>query len=153
MKFLELRVYVDGANKGERRLIRMMAMKYILCGDKRSYDGIHLRYLKKAEVERVMEEVHHGNCGPHMNGRMLAKKILRMGYYWNTMETDCVDFVKSYHIYQTHANLNHVPPSELYSMTFPWPFLVWGIDVIGRKALKASNRHKYILVTIDYFTK
>ena len=156
MKFLELRVYVDGANKGERRLIRMMAMKYILCGEwlyKRSYDGIHLRYLKKAEVERVMEEVHHGNCGPHMNGRMLAKKILRMGYYWNTMETDCVDFIKSYHIYQTHANLNHVPPSELYSMTFPWPFLVWGIDVIGRKALKASNRHKYILVTIDYFTK
>ena len=88
-----------------------------------------------------------------MNGRMLAKKILRMGYYWNTMETNCAGFVKSCHDYQMHANLNHVPPSELYSMTSLWPFLVWGIDVIGRIAPKASNGHKYILVATEYFTK
>ena len=112
-----------------------------------------LHCLKKKEAERVMEEVHQGICGPHMNGRMLAKKILRIGYYWNTMETDCVDFVKSFHDCQTHANLIHVPPSKLYNMTSPWPFLVWGIDVIGRIALKASNGHEYILVAIDCFTK
>ena len=100
-----------------------------------------------------MEEVHQGIYGPHMNGRMFAKKILRMGYYWSTMETDCVDYVKCCHVCQTHANLNHVPPYELYSMTSPWPFLVWGIHVIGKMAPKASNRHKYILVAIDYFTK
>ena len=84
-----------------------------------------------------MEEVHQGICDPHMNGRMLAKKILRMWYYWNTMETDCVDYVKSCHDCQTHANLNHVPPSELYSMTSPWSFSVSGIDVIGRITPKA----------------
>ena len=88
-----------------------------------------------------------------MNGRMLAKKILSMRYYWNTIETNCVDFVKSCHYCQTHANLNHVPPSEIYNMTFPWPFSVWSIDVIGRIALKAANRHEYIPVAIDYFTK
>ena len=88
-----------------------------------------------------------------MNGRMLAKKILRMGYYWNTMETNCVDYVKSCLDCQTHANLNHVPPNELYSMTSPWPFSFWGIDVIGRIAPKASNGHEYILMAIDYFTK
>ena len=88
-----------------------------------------------------------------MNGRMLAKKVLRIMYYWNTIETNCVDFVKSCHDCQTHANLKHMPPSELYSMTFPWPFSVWGIDVIGRIAPKASNGHEYILVAIDYFTK
>ena len=53
----------------------------------------------------------------------------------------------------TQVNLNHVPPSELDSMTFPWPFLVWGIYVIGRIVAKASNGHGYILVAIDYFTK
>ena len=100
-----------------------------------------------------MEEVHQGIYGPHLNGRMLAKKILKMGYYWNTMETDCVDYVKSSHDCQTHANLNHVPPSELYNMTSPWLFLVWDIDVIGRIAPKASNGHEYILVAIDYFIK
>ena len=131
-------------------------MQYILYGGqlyRRSYNGVHLCCLKKEEVERVRKEVHQGICGPFMNGRMLAKKILRMGYYWNTMEVDCVDFVKSCHGYQTHANLNHVLPNELYNMTFPWTFLVWGIDVIGRIAPRASNGHEYILVAIDYFTK
>ena len=100
-----------------------------------------------------MEEVHQGIYDPYMKRRILAKKILRMRYYWNTIETNCVDFVKSYHDCQTHANLNHVSPSELYSMTSPWPFSTWGIDVIGRIATKASNGHEYILVAIDYFTK
>ena len=31
--------------------------------------------------------------------------------------------------------------------------MVWGIDVIGRIAPKASNGHEYILVAFDYFTK
>ena len=82
VKFLELGIYP--ANKRECCSIRMMAMQYILCGGqlhRRSYDGMHLRFLKKEEVERVMEEVHQGICGPHINGRMLSKKILRMGYY------------------------------------------------------------------------
>ena len=69
------------------------------------------------------------------------------------MEADYVDLVKSCHDFQTQVNLNHVPPNELYSMTFPWPFSVWSIDVIGRIAVKASNGHEYILVAIDYFTK
>ena len=64
-----------------------------------------------------------------------------------------MDYVKSCHDCQTHANLNHVPPSELYSMTSPWPFSIWGIDLIGRIAPKALNEHEYILVAIDYFTK
>ena len=156
MKFLELGVYPDGVNKREHRSIRIMAMQYILYGGqlyRRSYDGIHLHCLKKEEVDRVMEEVHQGIYGPHMNRRMLAKKIPRMRYYWNTMETNCVDFVKNFHDCQTHANLNHVSPSELYSMTSPWPFSVWGIDVIERIAPKASNGHEYILVVIDLFTK
>ena len=94
-------------------------MQCILCGGqlyRRSYNAVHIRCLKKEEAERVMEEVHQGICGPHMNGRMFTKKILRIGYYWRTMETDCVDFVKNCHDCQTHANLNYVPPSELYSM-------------------------------------
>ena len=84
MKFLELGAYSDGANMREHRSIKMMATQYILCGGqlyRRSYDGIHLCCLKKEEAKRVMEEVHQGICGPYMNERILAKKILREGYY------------------------------------------------------------------------
>ncbi|PKI77624.1 hypothetical protein CRG98_001962, partial [Punica granatum] len=49
------------------------------------------------ESRRLMDEVHGGNCGPHMNGLMLAKKLMRLGYYWSTMETDCVKRVRHCH--------------------------------------------------------
>ncbi|XP_077251879.1 uncharacterized protein LOC143891125 [Tasmannia lanceolata] len=60
-------------------------------------------------------------------------------------------------IEQTHegvyANLIHVPPSQLHSLTSPWPFSVWGIDIIGKISPKSSSGHEYILVAIDYSTK
>ena len=127
MKFMELGAYLDSVDKRECLSIRMMATQYILCGGqlyRRSYDGVYLRCFKKEEPETVMEEVYQGICGSHMNGRMLAKKILRIGHYWNKMEIDYVEYVKSFHDCQTHTNLNHVPPSKLYSMTSSWPFSV-----------------------------
>ena len=35
----------------------------------------------------------------------------------------------------------------------PWPFSMWGIDVIEAIEPKAANGHNFILVAIDYFTK
>ena len=52
-----------------------------------------------------------------------------------------------------HGDLIHVPPSELHALTSPWPFSVWGIDIIGKISPKSSSGHEYILVAIDYFTK
>ncbi len=42
----------------------------------------------------MLEEVHQGICGAHSSGLMLEKKLLRMGYYWPTMEVDAYHFVK-----------------------------------------------------------
>ncbi|KAL4638290.1 hypothetical protein ACB092_03G136500 [Castanea dentata] len=88
MKFLELGAYLEGADKRERCSIRMMKIQYILCGGqlyRRSYDCMHLHCLKKEKAEKVMEEVHQGICGPHMNERMLGMKILSMWYYWRSI--------------------------------------------------------------------
>ena len=52
-----------------------------------------------------------------------------------------------------HGDLIHVPPFELHALTSPWPFSVWGIDIIGKISPKSSSGHEYILVAIDYFTK
>ena len=43
--------------------------------------------------------------------------------------------------------------TSLNVLTGPWPFSMWGIDVIEVIETKASNRHHFILVAIDYFTK
>ena len=46
-----------------------------------------------------------------------------------------------------------MPPSELHALTSPWPFSVWGIDIIEKISPKSSSGHEFILVAIDYFTK
>jgi hypothetical protein len=121
-RFVEDGSYPEGADKKDRRALRLVATQYIICGGvlyRRSYEGIHLRCVDEVEAERLINEVHLGVCGPHMNGKMLAKGILRMGFYWTTLEDDCVDFVRKCHQCQVHANLNHIPPKELYNMTSP----------------------------------
>ena len=54
---------------------------------------------------------------------------------------------------QVHGDLKHIPPMPLHTMTSPWPFSTWGIYIIGKIHLVASNGHEFILVAIDYFTK
>ena len=81
---------------------------------------------------------------------MLARKIIRTGNFWLTMETDCCQFVQRCSKGQMHG---HVPPSELHALTSPWPFSVWGIDVLGKVSPKSYSSHEYTLVAIDYFTK
>ena len=114
--------------------------------------GDHL-CLNRASADRVMREVHTGVYGPHMGGHMLVHKITRTGYFWLTMETDCYKFVQRCSECQMHGDLIHVPPSKLHSLTSPWPFSVWGIDIIGKISPKSSSGHEYILVAIGYFTK
>ena len=109
--------------------------------------------LDRASTDRVMRKVHAEVCGPHMGGHMLTCKIIRLGYFWFTMETDCFQFVQKCPECQMHGDLIHVPPSKLHALTSSWPFSMWGIDIIGNILPKSSNGHEFILVAIDYFTK
>ena len=120
---------------------------------KRMPTGVHLRCVDKNEAQKLIEAVHEGVCGVHMNGTVLAKKIARQGYFWLTMEMNCVKFMKKYHNYQVYVDVSHLPSMELQGMTSPWPFIVWGIDIIEEVRPKASNGHRYIIVAIDYFSK
>ena len=88
-----------------------------------------------------------------MSGHMLACKIMRTGYFWLTMETDCCQFVQRCPKCQMHRDLIYIPPLELHALTSSWPFSIWGIDIIRKILPKSSNGHEFILVAIDYFTK
>ena len=46
-----------------------------------------------------------------------------------------------------------MPSTLLNVISSPWPFSLWGIDVIEMIESKASNGHCFILVAINYFTK
>nr|XP_004240690.1 uncharacterized protein LOC101246060 [Solanum lycopersicum] len=126
----------------QKRSIRRLARGFFLSGGilyKKTPDLGLLRCVNAQEASTIMIEVHSGVCGPHMNGYVLAKKILRAGYYWLTMERDSIRFVRKCHECQIHGDLIHSPPSELHAMSAPWPFVAWGMDVIGPIEPKASN--------------
>jgi len=109
--------------------------------------------LRCVDAEQMLVKVHEGSFGTHDNGHVMARKILRVGYYWLTMKNDCCVHVRKCHKCQTFADNVNALPVPLNELAAPWPFSMWGIDVIGAIEPKASNRHRFILVAIDYFTK
>ena len=88
-----------------------------------------------------------------MNAHMLSRKIMRLDYYRTTMEVDRMAHVRKCHQCQVHGDLKQMPPMPLHTMTSPWPFSTWGIDIIWKLHPTASNGHEFILVAIDHFTK
>ncbi|XP_039173498.1 uncharacterized protein LOC120295942 [Eucalyptus grandis] len=156
MNYIKRQEFPKGSTLADRKYIMKMASKFFVSGEnlyKRSYDSVLLRCVDATEATQIMQEVHEGICSPHMNGHMMAKKIMRLGYYWLTLESDYIKHVRSCHRCQIHGDKINVPPTELHQFSEPWPFLMWGIDVIGPINPKASNGHRFILVVIDYFSK
>nr|XP_027191080.1 uncharacterized protein LOC101494924 [Cicer arietinum] len=154
--YVKNKEYPLGISENDKRVLRRLSMNFFLNGDvlyKRNHDMVLLRCVDKAEAGKIIQEVHEGSFGTHANGHTMARKILRAGYYWLTMESDCFSHVKKCHKCQIYADKIHVPPTSLNVLTSPWPFSMWGMDVIGLIEPKASNGHRFILVAIDYFTK
>uniref|UniRef100_A0A2N9GUA5 Integrase catalytic domain-containing protein n=1 Tax=Fagus sylvatica TaxID=28930 RepID=A0A2N9GUA5_FAGSY len=148
--------YPPRATENEKKYIRRMAFQFFLSGEilyKRTHDATLLRCVDAEEANRLIQEMHAGLMGAHANGPFLARKIMRAGYYWLTMERDCIRHVQTCHKCQMYQNSKNAPPQYLHTMASPWPFSAWGMDVIGAITPKASNGHEFILVAIDYFTK
>ena len=96
-QFLSCGTYPKSATVKDRRALRQLATRFVICGEslyKQLPDGLLLLCLDRAFVNRVMREVHAGVCGPHMGGHMLAQKIMRTCYFWLTMEADCCQFIQ-----------------------------------------------------------
>ncbi|XP_058220773.1 uncharacterized protein LOC131330991 [Rhododendron vialii] len=83
-RFVEKGEYPIEARKKDKVTLQRMAAQYIICGGnlyRRLHCGMHKLCIHGAETKRVMEEIHEGVCGSHINDMMLAKKILRQGYF------------------------------------------------------------------------
>ncbi|XP_058217385.1 uncharacterized protein LOC131328460 [Rhododendron vialii] len=95
--FVEYGEFPAEATRKDQVALQWLAAQYIICGGKlhqRSHCGMHKLCVNDADVVRIMKEIHEGVCSPHMSGVMLARKILRQGYYWSTMESQCIDYVR-----------------------------------------------------------
>ena len=48
---------------------------------KKGKDQILLRYVDANETKKIVHEIHEGVCGKHVSGHMMARQIIRAGYY------------------------------------------------------------------------
>ena len=111
-----------------------------------------LKCVAGKDVDYVLTEVHEGVCGNHIEARALAGKVLRQGFYWPTILRDATDLVRKCKICQEHAKVSHLPSEPLMSVTSPWPFQQWGLDILGPLPI-GKGQCKFIIVAVDYFTK
>ena len=95
-RFVQSREYPQQATENEKKYISRMAFQFFLNGKimyKRTHDATLLRYVDAEEANHLIQEMQAGLMGAHANGPFLAKKIMRAGYYWLTMESDCIKHV------------------------------------------------------------
>ncbi|XP_061341625.1 uncharacterized protein LOC133287940 [Gastrolobium bilobum] len=151
--YLEKGVLPDETQEA-RKLVRNSACFTIVEGQlyKKGFYTPILKCLNKNEVEYVLAEIHEGINGHHMGGKALAKKTLRAGYYWPTMEADAKEHVKRCEQCQKHTLILRAPPEELQTITTPWPFFKWGMSLLG-PFTAAEGQLKWLIVAVDYFTK
>jgi len=140
--------------RGRQKLLRKVP-RYVIQDGKLYRHGFSiplLRCVSKEESRTILAEVHGGECGDHSGGQTLAKKILRYGYFWPEVNRDAADYTRKCDKCQRFAKIQRAPATELTQMVSPWPFAIWGIDLIGPLPVGRSG-YKFAIVAVDYFTK
>ncbi|GAU52027.1 hypothetical protein TSUD_418500, partial [Trifolium subterraneum] len=141
--------------KEEKVKIKKRAAHYTMVGGelyKRGFSSPMLLCVGETESRRILNEIHNGSCGSHIGGRSLAGKVTRAGFFWPTLLSDANRHVRSCDQCQRHADLHHAPGEPLQSVMSPWPFYMWGVDILG-PFTTSLGQAKFLLVAVDYFTK
>ena len=153
ISYLKDGILLEG--KDEARKLRFRSARYVLLNDalyKRGFSQPYLRCLSPNEANYVLREVHEGACGNHSRARSLIHKVIRVGYYWPTIQVDTKAYVKVYDQCQRFSNIPRQPSEYLTPMMAPWPFAQWGLDILGLFPV-GTRQMKFLVVRKDYFTQ
>lgn len=117
-----------------------------------SFSRTLLRCLGPRATLKVMAEMQEDFCGNYTEERSMAQQIELQGFYWGTIMRDSEKYSLECKKCQQFASLHHFSSNELTSVTNPWPFIQWRLDIIGPFP-KAWGQKKFILVATNHFSK
>ena len=100
----------------------------------------------------MLQEIHAGSCGNHAASRSLVDKAFLAGFYWPSAVADTETLVRRCEGCQIFAKQTHVPAQALQTIPASWPFVCWGLDMIG-PFKNSPNRFQWVYVAIDKFSK
>ena len=89
------------------------------CFTKKGKDRILLRYVDFFKANRIIAEIHEGVCETHANGHRMVGQVMKAGYYWLTLERDCIQYTRKCHKCQIYSDKIHVLPTKLHVMAPP----------------------------------
>lgn len=95
-------------DKEEAQKLKVRVAKFVLMDEvlyKRSFSQPHLRCLTPDESNYVMRDVHEGAYGNHSGARSLVHEIVRVDYYWLSMQADAQTYVKARDKWQCFSNV------------------------------------------------
>src|SRR5438132_9145204 len=122
-------------DRAEAERIARRSRRYMVDGGEELYrrgtSGILMRCISKEDGRKLLKEIHSGICGNHVASRTLVGKAYRQGFFWPTAVTDADELIRKCEGYQYFARQIHVPAQELQTIPITWPFVVWGLDMVG----------------------
>ena len=107
---------------------------------KKSATGILQRCISEEEGRQLLAEIHARLGGHHAAAWALVSKAFHTGFYWPTTRADAQNLVQHCVGCQLFANQSHMPPTTLQTIPITWPFVVWGLDMVG--PLKGGSLRK-----------
>nr|GEW05065.1 reverse transcriptase domain-containing protein [Tanacetum cinerariifolium] len=137
------------------RAIKWKSWRFAIVNEtlyKKLFLGSWLRCVGPLQVKYVLWEIHEGSCSMHAGTRSVVAKSLRTGYYCPTMHRDARTLIRACQDCQVHKPVLRNPQQKLTSITSPWPFYKWGIDIDGT-FLEGPWKVKFLIVATDYFIK
>lgn len=112
--------------------VKKQATRFTILSDVLYKRGFSLPYLKCVkEDEYILDEVHEGICGNHSRARSLVGKIIRAGYFCSTMQKEAKEFARRCDRCRRYRNVQQVPREKMMTITSPWPFAQWEINIVG----------------------
>ena len=142
-------------NRIVARRIQVQAARFSLMNGQlynRSLGWPYLKCLTTQQGQYILEELHEGICRNHIRDRTLAHRAHTQRYYWPTIRADIAAYVRKCDRCQRLAPVLRVSAQDLTTITSPWPFAQWGIDIVGLLPTALAQK-KLLLVATDYFRK
>ena len=94
------------------------AARYTLIGGKlfrRGFNRPLLKCITREKAKYGMQEIHQGICGYHSSPKTMVARILRVGYYWPTMDKECKTYVRKCTQFQKQDPITHMHQGQIPS--------------------------------------
>ena len=121
-------------DKLKARKLRVKAAHYSMHNGelyRRSLSHPWSKCVSPEEDNYMLREIHEGICGAHEAQNIIIRKALLQGYYWPNMSKDAFQLIQKCTKCEQFARLTQKPSNIQHLIGSPWPFAVWGMDILG----------------------